>query len=395
MYRQISLVAAALTMAVPVAAAQSWNFTSNANPSATSDRCGGGLACSRYGLAREWLAPHSGNYKVTIAGGEGGAGWETQNGASIRVAGGAGAIMSGVYTLSAGTQLVIIAGQAGASSLPKSLYAFGTAGSLAGGGGGGGSFIFSVPQLILLGEENRHKWFDLSSSTILAAAGGGGGTTSFTQNFVSTTGSLLDFYGIGVGGPGLAGRDGGMTWRNELANSFMGGINGDQAGRTWIPDLGIGEYINSCSNSGASYRVTALNDCTYFNNAQSIDFGFAGGFVNEGVAGGYGGGGSGNRSTGPSQLFNSTGGGGGGGYSGGGGGAGNMTRIYGSGGGGGSYISDDAVFVSGLSGANRGNGYVTIELIAGVPEPASWAMLIAGFGLVGAVARRKNAAIAV
>ncbi|WP_303810224.1 PEPxxWA-CTERM sorting domain-containing protein [Sandarakinorhabdus limnophila] len=29
-----------------------------------------------------------------------------------------------------------------------------------------------------------------------------------------------------------------------------------------------------------------------------------------------------------------------------------------------------------------------------VPEPASWAMLIAGFGLVGAVARRRRAATA-
>lgn len=29
--------------------------------------------------------------------------------------------------------------------------------------------------------------------------------------------------------------------------------------------------------------------------------------------------------------------------------------------------------------------------VAGVPEPASWAMLIAGFGLVGAIARRRNA----
>jgi hypothetical protein len=31
---------------------------------------------------------------------------------------------------------------------------------------------------------------------------------------------------------------------------------------------------------------------------------------------------------------------------------------------------------------------------AGVPEPASWAMLIAGFGLVGAAMRRRALAIA-
>jgi hypothetical protein len=37
-----------------------------------------------------------------------------------------------------------------------------------------------------------------------------------------------------------------------------------------------------------------------------------------------------------------------------------------------------------------GNGTLTI---AAVPEPASWAMLIAGFGLTGAVMRRRKAAL--
>lgn len=32
--------------------------------------------------------------------------------------------------------------------------------------------------------------------------------------------------------------------------------------------------------------------------------------------------------------------------------------------------------------------------VAGVPEPASWALLIMGFGLVGAAARRRNAVVA-
>ena len=29
----------------------------------------------------------------------------------------------------------------------------------------------------------------------------------------------------------------------------------------------------------------------------------------------------------------------------------------------------------------------------GIPEPASWAMLIAGFGLTGAIARRRRTAV--
>jgi hypothetical protein len=36
-----------------------------------------------------------------------------------------------------------------------------------------------------------------------------------------------------------------------------------------------------------------------------------------------------------------------------------------------------------------GQGYRLNTLVGGVPEPESWAMLIAGFGLVGAVARRR------
>lgn len=35
-----------------------------------------------------------------------------------------------------------------------------------------------------------------------------------------------------------------------------------------------------------------------------------------------------------------------------------------------------------------------VAALGGVPEPASWAMLIAGFGLVGAAMRRRNAALA-
>lgn len=37
-----------------------------------------------------------------------------------------------------------------------------------------------------------------------------------------------------------------------------------------------------------------------------------------------------------------------------------------------------------------GQGYRLNTLVGGVPEPESWAMLIAGFGLVGAVARRRG-----
>jgi hypothetical protein len=38
----------------------------------------------------------------------------------------------------------------------------------------------------------------------------------------------------------------------------------------------------------------------------------------------------------------------------------------------------------------RGNGTLTISSIPAIPEPATWAMMIAGFGLVGMAARRRT-----
>jgi hypothetical protein len=52
-----------------------------------------------------------------------------------------------------------------------------------------------------------------------------------------------------------------------------------------------------------------------------------------------------------------------------------------------------------FSGIRFGGNYILLAATAdggavgGVPEPASWAMLIAGFGLVGAAARRRRVAL--
>ena len=39
-----------------------------------------------------------------------------------------------------------------------------------------------------------------------------------------------------------------------------------------------------------------------------------------------------------------------------------------------------------------GSGWVTVTEAAVVPEPASWALMILGFGLAGAALRRKSVA---
>ncbi len=54
------------------------------------------------------------------------------------------------------------------------------------------------------------------------------------------------------------------------------------------------------------------------------------------------------------------------------------------------------LFNSPIGGAGFGPGLLTFSpnRAGAVPEPASWAMMIAGFGLVGAMARRRRYAIA-
>jgi hypothetical protein len=162
--------------------------------------------------------------------------------------------------------------------------------------------------------------------------GGGGGGGSFVLHGTDVLAGAGGGGGAAYsdGGPGLAGTSGGAGEASEGGKGGVGGTGG------------------------------------------------AGGYGGGGGSGGYGGGGGGGSSGGGGSGF--SGGGGGGSVAGGGGGYG---------GGGGSYLArlfKDQVLKPGV---NSGDGSISITA---VPEPSTWAMLLAGFGGLGwlAHARRRK-----
>jgi hypothetical protein len=179
-------------------------------------------------------------------------------------------------------------------------------------GGGGGSFVYTSAT---------------ASGLLIAAAGGGGaGGGSGTDGSATTTASA------GVGGQSGAagtGGDGGGGGGSGSGGGGGGGLLTDG-----------GNPVGAGVGGGG-----ALAD------------GAAGGAGNEiGGGGGFGGGGAGGGGNG----IDGVGGGGGGGYNGGGGGG-----LGGAGGGGGSFLSSSATDTSGTSGANSGDGSVTISYVIG------------------------------
>jgi hypothetical protein len=54
------------------------------------------------------------------------------------------------------------------------------------------------------------------------------------------------------------------------------------------------------------------------------------------------------------------------------------------------YVDPVIKIAPGVSGFTISNGGPSMQPVGGVPEPSSWAMLIAGFGLVGGLSRRRR-----
>ena len=249
-----------------------------------------------------------------------------QGGSNLNNPGGAGSRASGRLSLTNGTTLNVVVGGMGGNGFGGE-----------GGGGGGGSCIY--PNL----------------ATPLAVAGGGGGAGAFfggSSGLAGTSGGEGNGIGGGTNGSGgLAG------------NGQVGGGGGGFFGNGYSSNLGLGGGGGGGSDGSAGF-------------SGGSDDGNGGG--NGGGSGGFGGGGG-------SGLYS---GGGGGGFSGGAGGAGVGGAF-----GGGSFLATGATDAVLQAGVNNGNGYASIDFFSapgGVPEPSSWAMLITGFGGMGAMLRRRR-----
>jgi hypothetical protein len=283
-------------------------------------------------VAYETIAT-SGSYILTAEGGMGGAYFD---GTTYYYAGGDGGIVTGTFSLTAGTTLEIVVGSAGGNDPVEN-------GVGGGGGGGGGSFIY-----------------DETTGTLLEAAGGGGGSTP--TEIISGIGKAASATTSGGNGSGSGGSAGGTLGSGGTAGSAT--INGYDGGGGGGISSGGGKKLGTLNGGGGAggSLPSATGPQTAVTLPQSG--GTAGG-VNAGAGGFGGGGGAGGSGSG----------GGGGGFSGGGGG-GQASTNTGGGGGGGSFLATSATNAADLSATlssanfslntDGGNGLVEITP---VPPP--------------------------
>ena len=160
------------------------------------------------GDIQDWEVPETGDYLIAAFGARGGGNYNSQ-------VGGAGAKMSGFFSLVQGEDLKVLVGQQGTPGVNVTYNR--------GGGGGGGSFV----------------WKDDIDKTLLLAAGGGGGC-AYDANGNDATIVAAPSGGSGGDGEGGLGAgvngSGGAGWNSNGVNgSYSEGgktpLNGGAGGR--------------------------------------------------------------------------------------------------------------------------------------------------------------------
>jgi hypothetical protein len=279
-----------------------------------------------------WTVPHTGPYRITAAGSRSGLIATYAGNVTYGNAHGRGAVVQGVFNLTRGQKITILAGQPGVTSTQVSTYASP--------GGGGGSFV-------ALGNIASDGFANL---TPLIIGGGGGAPGAWTSNTVILPGG----YGVTTkrggnsagnlgatattlrfGAPGGTNGSGGNTHVSVSGvtslNGFDSGAGGGWSGNgiTWTGAIWTANTRVAPSSSGGgggtsfqSNAVGGMYATTYATPGSTL--------------GGFGGGGGAGPITG----------GGGGGYSGGGGAYVAAATNIDSGGGGGSYIDANATSVA-------------------------------------------------
>jgi len=297
------------------------------NTAYTSTNLAGNVTISTQGI-QEWVVPTSGLYGFEVAGGHGAA-----STAAVNTRGGRSALITARKTLSAGTRVFIVVGQAGRADGSH-------------GGGGGASFV-------RLGTGT-------DTSTLIVAGGGGGTRQSASANggdaSITTSGNS----------PGTGFNQAGTTtfFANTSANNFTSGSTFRRGSvSNAFTDIGFGG-LGAGSNfgdGGAGWLGEGYDDGGSSTNlAIRLSSTAVGGGATGTASGGFGGGGNG-------AGFN--GGGGGGGYTGGNGGF--------VAGGGGSFVNgfDTQTIVidtarSFLRNGTAVHGFVSITLLT-APSPTT------------------------
>lgn len=236
-------------------------------------------------------------------------------------------------------------------------------------GGSGGGLGATIGGRVFLAQGTVLDIFVAGAAT---GSGGGGGTFVL---FAGTTNALI------VAGGGAGGVGGENASGTAVAGDGRGGAGGVEGLGSAVNFPGGGGGAGLLSDGGSSTVSSGTGGASPRNGA-------AGGsgvslFTRVVNYGGYGGGGGGG----------SIGFGGGGGYTGGNGGGTN-----GDSGAGTSYLIASAINRVGGTARVAGSGSFSINLVPAtmtpsVPEPASWVMIIGGFGLVGGVMRRRRLSV--